>query len=115
MRPELQKLYFDVQSAGDRILRFTAGRAYEDYLNDELLRSAVERQFEIIGEALARLAKLDHAEASSVPEVRQIIAFRNQIIHGYDLIDEAIVWGIVVRKLPELLAHVRSKMSDQSP
>lgn len=96
----------DIRRAADAILRFTAGRIGEEYRNDLLLRSAVERQFEIIGEALGRLAKEDAALASQVSQYRQIISFRNVLIHGYDLVDDAVVWDTVKKDLPVLKQQV---------
>jgi uncharacterized protein with HEPN domain len=66
------------------------------------LRSAVERQFEIAGEALRQLARLDTALAAKIPDLREIVAFRNILIHGYALIDRARVWRVVQVDLPEL-------------
>jgi len=71
-------------------------------LSDELLRSAVERQFEIIGEALAALRRTDTKAAASIPEVDRIIAFRNVLIHGYAKVDDRIVWGVIEGNLSEL-------------
>lgn len=71
-----------------------------------MLRSAVERQFEIIGEALARLARLDELLAACISEYRRIIAFRNIMIHGYAQVDDRVVWDIVQSKLPALHREV---------
>ena len=62
-----------------------------DYLDNRMLRSAVERQFEIIGEALSQLAKIDPAVAARIPDLRRIVGFRNVLIHGYDRMDAASV------------------------
>ena len=67
-----------------------------------MLRSAVERQFEIIGEALNQLSKVDPEVASRIPELRRIVAFRNILIHGYATVDDALVWQALVDKLPGL-------------
>ncbi len=95
MRLEVKKYLYDIQQAAEFIASFTAGKAFADYEADALLRSAVERQFEIIGEALARLARLDETLASRISEYRRIIAFRNILIHGYADIDHRIVWDII--------------------
>ncbi len=71
-----------------------------------MLRAAVEREFEIIGEALARLARLDEDLVSGISEYRRIIAFRNILIHGYAEIDDRLVWDIVESKLPILRREV---------
>ena len=84
MRPESPKLLEDIRAAAEYILRVTRGKTMADYLADELLRPAVERKFEIIGEALNRLVRHDPAVAQSIHDCAQIIAFRNVLIHGYD-------------------------------
>jgi len=106
MRPEARKYLHDIVEAGERIASFTLGKTLEDYELDVLLRSAVERQFEIIGEALAQLAHLDEAAAAQISEHRRIISFRNILIHGYTQVDDRIVWDIVQPKLPGLRRDV---------
>lgn len=112
MPPEIAKLLWDMHSAARRIGDFTAGRSYDDYLRDEMLRSAVERQFEIIGEAMTRLVKRDPSVASMITDYRKISGFRNALVHGYDAIDDAISWGIVTTKLPTLRAELESLMAE---
>jgi uncharacterized protein with HEPN domain len=77
-----------------------------------MLRSAVERQFEIVGEALNQLSKVDPEVASRIPELRRIVAFRNILIHGYATVDDALVWQVLVDKLPGL-QHVLHELLDQ--
>jgi uncharacterized protein with HEPN domain len=67
----------------------TSGTGFADFDNDIVLRSAVERQFEILGEALGQLARLDAALAARIPKLREIVAFRNLLVHGYATIDRA--------------------------
>ena len=66
MHPDADKLVWDAQQAAERVARFTAGRTLAEYETDEYLRSAVERQFEIIGEALNRLSRVDPATAATI-------------------------------------------------
>lgn len=107
MRPEARKYLFDMGHAADLIVRFVKGKALDDFERDDLLRSGVERQFEIIGEALSSLARIDATCAERIPEYRRIIAFRNILIHGYAKIDPRVVWDVVQGKLPALQARVR--------
>lgn len=102
MRLEAKKYLYDIQQAASWIADFTAGKRFEDYRNNAMLRSAVERQFEIIGEALAQLAKIDETIVARIGEHRRIIAFRNILIHGYADVDDRLVWDIVQGKLPVL-------------
>lgn len=95
MRLEARKYLADIQVACNRIARFTQGKTFEDYRGDELLRSAVERQFGIVGEALARLAQDSPDVAAAIPDHPRIIGFRNILIHGYAAVDDRIVWGVI--------------------
>jgi uncharacterized protein with HEPN domain len=79
-----------------------------------MLRSAVERQFEIIGEALTKLAKVDQETAALVSEHRRIIAFRNILIHGYAQIDDRLVWGVLDSKLPTLSQEVKKLLEKET-
>ncbi len=99
-----RKYLWDARHAAERIARFTNGRNFLEYLDNEMLRSAVGRQFEIIGEAFAALWRTDPTVAASVPELSRIIAFRNVLIHGYATVDDRLVWGVVEADLPGLLA-----------
>lgn len=104
MHPDAGKLLWDARQAAERVARFTAAKSFADYEADDYLRSAVERQFEIIGEALNHLSRLDPATAATVAELPRIVACRNVLIHGYASIDDRIVWGVIEGSLPSLRA-----------
>lgn len=106
MRPESRKYLYDIQEACRKLDDFTRDQSLDDYLASEMLRSAVERQFEIIGEALNQLFRIDGELAGSVPDARRIIAFRNILVHGYATIRHETVWGVVQADLPVLTRHV---------
>ncbi len=89
------------------------GKTREAFVEDDLLRSAVERQLQIIGEALSQLAKVDPQIASKVSELSRIIAFRNILVHGYAAIDYDTVWRLIEDKLPELLVNLRTILAAQ--
>ena len=67
-----------------------------------MFRSAVERQFEIVGEALSQLARRDQSLANQIPDLRQVVAFRNILVHGYAIVDADQVWRIIHESLPGL-------------
>jgi uncharacterized protein with HEPN domain len=94
------------------VTKFTSGKRFNDYQDDELLRAATERQFEIIGEALGRPARVDPLAAEQISEYRRIIAFRNILIHGYADIDDRLVWDIVEVQLPRLRSEVDVLISE---
>lgn len=98
-----RKLILDILLSCEEIESFTAGKDFADFCKDRLLQLAVERGFEIIGEALVRLERVDPDGLSKkIPEYRKIIGFRNIIAHGYDVIDDAALWDFVVNRIPEL-------------
>ena len=106
MQSRSPKLLEDIRDAAAFILDATRGKDLDVYRNDRLLRQAVERNFEIIGEALKRLAERDPQIAARIGDHRQIIAFRNVLIHGYDLVDHALVWDTIESHVPILLRDV---------
>ncbi len=105
-RLEIRKYLFDIQQACDLLLQFTAGKTFREYAASPLLRSAVERQFEIAGEALSQLLRLEPRLATRISDTRRIIAFRNRLIHGYDSLADEIVWGVLETNLPVLWREV---------
>lgn len=106
MRLEARKYLYDIQQAAMLLAEFTAGKNFADYTDNAMLRAAVEREFEIIGEALAQLARLDQELAAGISEHRSIIDFRNILIHGYADIDDGLVWDILGTKLPILSREI---------
>jgi uncharacterized protein with HEPN domain len=111
MQPKTPKLLEDIRDAAAFIREVAQGKALEDYGRDRLLRQAIERNFEIIGEAMTRLAQLDPGTAAGISKHRRIIDFRNVLIHGYDLIDHRIVWSTIEEELPVLLGEVEVLLS----
>ncbi len=112
MRLEARKYLHDIKSAADLIRAFTAGKQLDDYSGDAMLRAAVERKFEVIGEALSRLNKVAPQVAARISEQGRIIAFRNILIHGYAEVDDRLVWDVVESKLPVLHGELQDLLRD---
>jgi uncharacterized protein with HEPN domain len=112
MQPETKKFLYDIWNACESILKFTAGKTLTDYVDDLLLRSAVERQFEIIGEAINQMSRIDPGTVERIDDYRQIIAFRNILIHGYGQINDQVVWRVVTTQLPTLLSDIRQILKE---
>lgn len=106
MRLEARKYLFDMEQAGELLTSFVHGKSFDDYRADPLLRSGVERQFEIIGEAAGKLAKADAEMVKQIHDYRKLIAFRNLLIHGYADVDDALVWDLLQTRLPILRAEL---------
>ncbi len=103
---------FDVAQACDLMATFTAGKDFDDYAGDPMLRSAVERQFEIVGEALKRAVAAELALELRISDVARIVAFRNRLIHGYATVSDAVVWGILETNLARLRREVGALLSE---
>lgn len=97
---------WDVRHAANTIFDFVGEQQLPDYLENTMLRSAVERQFEIIGEALNQLNKQAPDIGSKIPFLRNIVDFRNLLIHGYASINHGMVWKTIEDSLPELVKTV---------
>lgn len=106
MRPESRKLLEDMRQAAVGVRSIVAGKSIEQYRSDLQLRWAVERGFEIVGEALTQLRKIEPDLAESITDFRAIIGFRNVLIHGYAIVNPDKTWDIAIRELPELLKEV---------
>jgi len=99
---------FDALAAARAIRSFCDGKCFEDYQGDDMLASAVERKFEIIGEALNRVKRKHPDDLGAVSDWPAIIGFRNILAHTYDHVEETVVWGIVSEKIPRFIAEVES-------
>jgi uncharacterized protein with HEPN domain len=112
MQRDPRVFLWDVQQAAEAITQFTAGVDAAGYRANPMMRSAVERQFEIIGEALNRLSKQAPEFADRVPDLKRIVGFRNLLIHGYAMIDDGRVWEIVTTLLPSLRRIVTDLLTE---
>ena len=112
MQPDSPKYLEDIRDAAAFVLEESRESDLQHYLENRLLRQAVERNFEIIGEALNRLRRADPETADRIGETPRIVAFRNILAHGYDTIDHEIVWHLIRQDLPELLQTVESLLEE---
>ncbi|HZL49791.1 MAG TPA: HepT-like ribonuclease domain-containing protein [Terracidiphilus sp.] len=106
MQREAKAYLWDIAHAAASVRTFTDGKDLEGYLNDEMLRAAVERKFGIVGEALSQLLRYFPDYSDRITLVSEIVAFRNQIVHGYATVRDDIVWEIVRTYLPRLHREV---------
>jgi uncharacterized protein with HEPN domain len=109
MELQSKKYLDDILYAIESIEEFIAGiSSYDEYINDKKTRSAVERQLGIIGEAANKYDKLNPNEP--LQNISQIIGLRNRIIHAYDSINDAVIWAIVQKHLPNLKKEIIQKL-----
>jgi uncharacterized protein with HEPN domain len=115
MRPEerVLKALEDVQDCASFVVGAAEGKDLADYRRDRLFRQAMERNLEIIGEAIGRIARNDVVTASRISEHRRIIAFRDRLIHGYDLLADELVWETVKGEVPVLLSEVDALLEEK--
>jgi uncharacterized protein with HEPN domain len=116
MRPDSGALarLWDIAAAADAIIRFTENLSSESYAASELTTAAVERKFEIIGEALSQIAKMAPKMAERITDFRQIIAFRNLLIHGYAVVQHDRVFRIAQVSIPSLREEVAKLLQELS-
>jgi len=113
MNNEGRKRLRDIADSCMAAGRFTATKTFSDYQADDMMRAAVERKLEIIGEAFVRLEEAEPAVTENFPELRKIIGLRNRIIHGYDTVDEELIWDVVQNRLPALLEQVEALLETE--
>ena len=107
MNDETRKNLFDIFQAAEEIQDFVRGMNFKTYQEATVTQRAVERDFEIIGEALNRIKNIDDDIIQKISDYHRIIGFRNILIHGYDIIDEKIVWQAILKHLPILIEEVK--------
>jgi uncharacterized protein with HEPN domain len=107
MNDEIRKNLIDILQAAEEIQAFTDGMDLRAYRGSPVTQRAVERDFEIIGEALSRIKKIDERVLRNISQHHRIISFRNILIHGYDMVDELIVWNAVENHLPVLIKEIQ--------
>ena len=112
MRLETRKLLLDALEACHSIKKLCQGVTMQRYMAERGIKRAVEREFEISGEALNRLSRLDEETSARITALRRIVNFRNRLIHGYDTIDDEIVWGVVEEHLPLLTNQLESLVKE---
>ena len=111
MNDETRKNFIDILQAAEEIQNFVCEMDFKAYQNNIVTQRAVERDFEIIGEALNRIKNTDNELLEKISEHHRIIGFRNILIHGYDIIDETIVWKAVTNHLPILVGEIKEVLS----
>jgi uncharacterized protein with HEPN domain len=105
---EPEKYLYDMLSSCEFLLKFTRSRTVKDYIEDRAFRSAIERELQIIGEALLQLDKVNPEIARQIPDYLNIIGFRHILVHGYDSLNPTTVWNIIETKLESLKTKVQS-------
>jgi len=112
MSDEIKKWLFDILESIHSIDEYVGEvRMFENYEKDKKLRRAVEREIEIIGEAVNRIQKENLS--IEIAHARQIIATRNRVAHAYDAVNNAIIWGIVINHLPKLQSEVNQLVASE--
>lgn len=103
---EVDAFLFDALAACDLVLRFTAGKTLHAYRSDEMLRSAVERQLDIVGEALRAASAVDASLREGITALDRIVGLRNRLAHAYATISDEVIWGIVEAGVPVLRREI---------
>ena len=115
MRDEVAKFLYDVEKACGRVAEFTRGKSLADFESDTMLRSAVERQFITVGEALTEARKLDAITIGSITSVVKIIGFRNVLVHGYEVVKPERVWSVIEKDMDVLRSEVQALLATADP
>jgi uncharacterized protein with HEPN domain len=105
-------LLADALDAARSIEHFRRDLDLDGFRADDLVRAAVERKLEIVGEALNRLSREEPELAQRIPDIGRIVGFRNVLAHGYDVVDDEIVWDAITIDLPELTTRVEAMLAE---
>jgi uncharacterized protein with HEPN domain len=106
MLRDLKVYLWDLQKALAEIETFIAGKTCDDYRAERMLQRAVERDFIVIGEVLARILHHFPESKARIDHAREIAEFRNILVHEYDRIQDDVVWKIITTSVPSLKIQV---------
>ena len=112
MNPDIKTWLYDILQSINEIDSYYVDRPriFTDYQNDIMIKRAIERNIEIIGEAVNRILKED--KDFQINNASQIIGTRNRIIHGYDRVSDDMIWSIVINHLPKLKIEVEQLLGE---
>lgn len=111
MQRDVKMYLLDIQTSIDSIFEYLGEeRTFLIYESNKLLRRAVERELEIIGEATNRILKVN--SSIDISDARRIVNLRNLVIHSYDSVDNILIWGIINKDLPLLKEQVRKLLNE---
>ena len=111
MKEEVREYLKDICNEAYDLKQFTKDKNFEQYKQNRLLKAGVERKFEIIGEILNRIKKIEKQVLEKIKDYRSIISFRNILAHGYDAVEDKVVWGIIENDLDVLIEDVEQLLS----
>jgi len=114
MDERILKWLYDIKIAIAEIDSFfdTNERSFVNYQQNTLLKRAVERELEIIGEAVNRIISRDSSFEKKIQDAKNIISLRNHVIHAYDNISDENIWAILINHLPKLKSEIESLIKD---
>lgn len=112
MKREIKKYLFDISTSINSVFEYLGEeRNFFEYQQNKLLRRGIEREIEIIGEATNRILKID--PDFKLTNARQIVDTRNWVIHGYDKVDDVVIWGIISIHLPKLKIEIEDYLDSE--
>lgn len=114
MEDKIKKWLFDIKSSIEEIESYfkTEKRNFIEFQQNTMLKRAIERDLEIIGEAVNRILKVD--DSIQISNSKKIVGLRNQIIHAYDNIVDEVLWGIIINHIPLLKTEIKELLKDES-
>lgn len=115
MQRKLDVLLWEVVKHGKSIIEFTAGKTLEEYASNRMIRLAVEREFTILGEVLVRVRKHFPADYEQMEHAREMVDFRNYLIHLYDFMKDEEVWRFVNSSVPAIVAQAQAMIDELQP
>jgi uncharacterized protein with HEPN domain len=113
MQRDVRAYLWDVIEAANDIQRFVKGATDDDYSRNPMLKAAVERKLEIIGEALGQASRHFPEVTVRIASCEQIVALRNRLIHGYSVVSDALVWDVIESDLPKLKSDAEALLRER--